>query len=153
MKTFLWNLIFSKSTNSKIVPIFRQLYQIRVDHNREVAVELEDFFNKNHYHLSNVLRHVIYIVLRMHFAWEINNGNMSFAKSILNLHQIMVDNDYLIYNNQIATNAFINIVESASFLQKTEWGYQFVSNYKQFLEPQEKRNITNIAEAYLLFSE
>ena len=144
---------FDQSTNSKVVPILEKLYKVRVEQDQHSVQELEDFFARNHYHIADVFRHIIFLVLKMNIAREINQGNMGASKRLMLLYRTMVDNDYLKYSEQISAKLFINISECACFLNESQWGSQFIDSYQEYLQPDERTNIIKIAEAYIAFSD
>ncbi len=140
-------------SKNEISIILNKLFKVRIENNHQEALELRNILNKKHKELSDDLRLLIYLVLRMFYAREANRGKLEMAIDIFELHKLMTENKYLISNKQISEFQFLAIVELCSFLGETEWGHHFVSEHHVYLPFKQKREILELSNSYLLFGE
>ena len=143
---------FRSQHNSSIVNIFKQLTIIYGEGTTQFASTLKLEFIENHHLISETIRIVIYLGLKMHYAKKVNSGDLSAALVVFELHKLMSDNDYFFNNGQLSSLGFINIVSLASFLKEHDWLSTFIEKYGPHLSLKTRNNTLSLAAAHLHYS-
>lgn len=146
------DFVFRNPHNNPTIKIFEQLSKVDEGEADKVASDLRSEFNQNHAKISNTIRIIIYLGLKMHFAKKVNNGNLDAASIVFELHKLMADNNYFFNNGQLSALGFINIVSLASFLKEHYWLSTFIEKYGPHLSLKTRNNTLSLAAAHLHYS-
>ena len=141
-----------KEAKNEIEIIIYHSEQMGIHNNTESAQFLKKFLTENHSRLSEVIRLIIYILLRMYYARAVNNGEISKAQDLFLLHRMVVNNEYFDYKGQVDYNRFLPLIELACFLGEIEWSEKIIDRYKDKINFKDKKIVLSICEALVSFS-
>ena len=81
---------------------------------------------------------------------QINSGDSSYYREILQLYQELLDREIIIFNGSFTQWSFKNIVTTGIRLQEFDWTEKFIRNYQDYLLPEAKENaiVYNLAALY-----
>lgn len=141
-----------KDATNEVEIIIYHSEQMGIHGNAESAKFLKEFLSDNHSRLAEVIRLIIYILLRMYYARAVNNGDISKAQDLFLLHKMVVNNEYFDYKGQVDYNRFLPLIELACFLGETEWSEIIIKKYKSKITYKDKKIVLSICEALVSFS-
>lgn len=85
-------------------------------------------------------------------AQKINSGRSDFYKELFNIYLLEISNDlYSSHSNRITVLKFRNIFLCALRVGEYEWTEKFISDFKNKLQKENRRNIIELAFAQLNF--
>ncbi len=71
---------------------------------------------------------------------QINSGDSTYYREILQLYQELLDRKIIIFNGSFTQWSFKNIVTTGIRLQEFDWTEKFIRNYQDYLLPEAKEN-------------
>ncbi len=83
---------------------------------------------------------------------KLKQGKTSYLANIFNIYKYMLSRNILLAGAYIPFRHYRNIVVTASRLNEIEWAENFIYEYKDKLEPDQKENITNYCLGELAFA-
>lgn len=137
---------------SAVVNTFEQLTALELQESNDTAAKLKSEFQKQHHKLTESIRILLYLRLKKYYAKKSNEGDLSAAHVVFNLHKLMGDNNYFFNDGQLHPIGFINIIGLSSFLEEHEWAEWFIQKYGKHLAAPIKRNVLSLSSAYLHYS-
>lgn len=143
---------FRNKHQRPVIRIFEQLTTIEREEDDEVASNLRSEFFKTHYLVSEPVRILIYLRLKIYYAKKVNQGDLTAASKVFELHKLMADNNYFFNKGQLSALGFINIVSLASFLNEHNWLSEFISKYGPQLSINVRKNAISLANAHFQYS-
>lgn len=146
------NYNFLNRLNSSIVKIFQELTNLRMEKSDGSDTSLRLYFIENHTEISETLRIILYLTLKMHNAKKANKGDLSAVMIVFELHKLMADNNYFFNAGQLSPLGFTNIIELSSFLKKHAWAELFIEKYGQHLAIHMRKNVLSLSSAHLHYS-
>lgn len=93
----------------------------------------------------------IYLMAINYCIQKVNEGERSFLKETFNMYKAGFEKGYLIENNSISQNTFLNVVANALLLKEYEWAKHFIQSYQQFLSEPHRSNTIDFSLARLHF--
>ena len=146
------NYKFDGYPSTEISHLFNQLSILRKKKSDTVASELYGYFHSNHTNLSDLIRVIMYIMLRMHFARKANLGDLSVVPKVFALHKLMADNNYFINEAKLSSTSFMNIVELSAFLSEGDWAKKFIENNINHISFQKRHHVQTLSMAFMAYA-
>ena len=140
----------------KDVPIVSIYYQI--------LMTLTEGENEHHYYqLKGLIENNLALFpqpeLRDMYAFaqnycikQINNGKENFLRELFNIYQILLEQEIIFDNGELAHFDFKNIITVAIRLQELHWVDNFITHYQARLNPKLKENSVNFNKAKLCYT-
>lgn len=94
----------------------------------------------------------IYFSLMNFSVIQINKGNIDFIKEELTIYKNLLDANLIVYNNQIETILYKNIISSAVDAGDLTFAEQFKEEYKKYIFTADKKEIVNYCEANIEYA-
>jgi hypothetical protein len=94
----------------------------------------------------------IYFSLLNFSIIQINMGNSDFIKEELEIYKNLFDFNLIVYNNQIETVLYKNIISSAVEAGDIKFAEEFKEEYKKYIFTPDKKDIVNYCEANIAYA-
>ncbi len=147
------NYQFENAPSTELTHVFSQLSKLRKEQSDVVASNLYAYFHSNHTRLSDIVRVILYIMVRMHYAKIANRGDLSVVPKIFGLHKLMADNDYFVNEAQLSSTSFMNIIELSTFLEEQVWAKKFIDKNINHISFEKKNHVLSLSNAYMKYAE
>lgn len=132
--------------------IYHALYELLT----QPSIEQYDFLKATVYQFQAVLPknelRDVFIYLLNFSVRQINYGNSTYYKEILNICQRMMEQGILLEYNQLTKWTFINATTAGIRLKSFEWTARFIKDYQQYLKKEERENTVDYQLASLYFA-
>ena len=112
---------------------------------RTLLIQHEQVFEKNE--LREMYQYVLNYCIK-----KINQGDISFQRTLFEIYKIILDNKVLLPGDRISQWDYKNIVTISMRLNEFDWTGDFIHNYKKYLDPEERENAFSYNLAYLYFN-
>ncbi len=93
----------------------------------------------------------IYTVVINYSIKKLNTGSTLFIKEAFELYVLSLEQGYLLEDGIMLESTFSNIVSLASKLNKHEWAYDFIHQYRQHLKPSYKEPLFHYSLGKLFY--
>jgi len=136
-----------------VVHLFTEILRLALDPNEENYFQLKSLWLKRSHLLSQNLK-LQYLGKMVNLAWFSLNQNIRI-KEIFELYGYGIEAKLLLNSGYINNNVFNSIIDIGTSLKEFDKVRVFVKEYLPFLRegPDQKENVNNLYEAFLLFSE
>lgn len=94
----------------------------------------------------------IHLMLVNHCIKQINKGDFSFLRTLLNLYQHGLQNGYIIEKGILSRFTYSNIVKNGIRCGELEWVQQFVEDFKDNIEKQYRESTYHINLASIAYA-
>lgn len=85
---------------------------------------------------------------------QINYGKKQFEIGLFEIYKALITNELILMESgNITTSSFKNVVASALKVNEIEWAKAFVEQYKNFLQAEEREDVSNYCLATLKFQQ
>lgn len=126
------------------------------------TVGQEDRQEKNFQHLKDTMfehGHLfpnseirdIYLMAINYCIQQLNAGRREYIKESFDLYRKGLEEKILIENNILSRWTFRNVVAAGLYLKKYDWVYEFIQNYKKYLEKRHRESMVHFNLAKLYF--
>jgi hypothetical protein len=98
---------------------------------------------KNEHFFEHQEQQLLYNYLQNYCIEQINKGKTTFHRQAFEIYKLQLEKKLIIINGFLSEWHYKNIVTIGLRLGETDWVYQFIHQYKEFLQPKSVRNAFN----------
>ncbi|MGE0638340.1 MAG: hypothetical protein AB7G44_11170 [Bacteroidia bacterium] len=155
--SFLDNTLeFLKNNSFAHIPAITIYYQVLLtlreseneQHYRKLKIYLAEYIGK----FPNTELRDIYGFVQNYCIRQINLGNNNYLRELFENYKILLENEIIIENNNLAQFDFKNIVTIALRLDEYKWTEKFIEKYSPLLSADFRKNAINYNLARLFYS-
>lgn len=145
----------NKNVKLKQQPLFYILEQILLL--TEDKLSIEEFYELKKYifeHAEKIEKTLLrdFLIHLMNYCiHNSNRGGEIFLEDLLDLYKFSLAHQLLLINGRIRNEEYLNINLLAYRLGQEKWSDEFSSNYAQYLNPTNSKDLINLVKAYKYF--
>jgi hypothetical protein len=117
----------------------------------KVFAELRDTFVENIELFNLEDKRLVLGVLLNFCTRRINNGFTKFSTESFRLYKLGLEKEFILFNHEITSVTFINIVSLATVIEEFSWTEEFIGKYSGYLDLNVKEEVKRFSLGLLMF--